>query len=177
MRKPLLCLVLALPAALLGLGLAFRGRSRIPERARAEREIPREKQTERGLPSQDAVDPPPHRREKAEEVAAPSSEEERASLADRVLRGELDDPLPPLKDYYLAALHCGEPDRQIRAVERLDATDSKIAEVLVSMVLGSARVDVRYAAYRALLYAGREGVIDDASRAALFSEYERFPRA
>ncbi|GEM_PF-4676664 len=99
----------------------------------------------------------------------------RQALAELVLSGELDLPLPELKDHYEKALGDPDPERRIRAISRLCAREGGIARRLLEIVLEPTRPDVRYEAFRALVFADREGLVPAQVRADLYRSYEASP--
>lgn len=97
-----------------------------------------------------------------------SGPEARAFVAELVLSGRLDLPLPELQAEYVAAAQSRDPERQLRAVSRL-APESAIA-----VVRGPHRADVRYEALRVLDRAGRGTVVAPEEREAIVREFEAF---
>lgn len=97
-----------------------------------------------------------------------SGTEARAFVAELVLSGRLDLPLPELQAEYVAAAQSQDPERQLRAVSRL-APESAIA-----VVRGPHRADVRYEALRVLDRAGRGDLISREEREAIVREFQAF---
>ncbi|GEM_PF-5147030 len=59
-----------------------------------------------------------------------------------------------------------------RAIAGLSARDDRVAEAAVAILSEPVHAELRYEAYRALVAAGREGLVSDLERERLFREYE-----
>ncbi|GEM_PF-4656157 len=119
----------------------------------------------------------PRALEIAHDLARTADEEIRRGLAERVLAGELDAPLPELKGFYLEALDHSDPDRRMRAISRLPAEERTVADRLVLVATRDPHPLVRYEALKALEYAGRPGLLSAEARERIRHEYEPFAQA
>jgi hypothetical protein len=109
---------------------------------------------------------------RSQRATSSSDDQVNAELAERVLRGELDESRPQFQPHFLSAAFDADPSRQLRALSQLDAADDTVAETLIRVATTPFRADVRYEALKRLHYAGRDGRIDAQTRRQIFADYE-----
>lgn len=106
-------------------------------------------------------------------IAGAGAEEEQKALAEMILSGEVDAAPRALEAHFLAAAFDPDPERQLRAIPRMDAAAERGADALAALAgARTYRADVRYEALKALAYAGRAGLIPDSTQAAIHRDYE-----